>query len=805
MSTEIKKFSACVPNCWMNCRLYAHVRDGKLVQTSAAPFPDPSYNRICLRGLSHPQRVNSKDRILHPMKRVGKRGENKFEQISWDEAIHILADNLNKIKEKYGSKAVAFLPWSGSYASINGGMPGAIKRFANIFEGTVIVDGVDFGMPSGMSQVVANMAGGMASLFLGPEPKDLSYAKTIIFWGTNITDSQVHNWHFVLDAVENGAKLICIDPRYSETAAKSHEWVRIRPGSDSILALSMIHVIIEENLIDRDYCIKHTVAPFLVRQDNGLFLRQNDIDGSDNAGYLTMDADSNKLTALETVTNPALLGTFDVTLHDGSKLQVKTALQMLKEEADKYKPAEAERLTLVPADKILEIARIYATNTPSTIYTGFGVDRWDNADQVGRGIATLGVITGQIAKKGASPLGAMGQSAIQFTISDAVMGPWTSPTGTMAELLNFVLLQQAILTGKVDMWEPKDPANPLAGPTGKEPVSKDWPIKGLILTTGNMVSNHAEQKVTIEQMFSEEKLDFICCIDMFMTDTARQADLFLPCTSWFENDDIVGGLHPYVMRMEKAIEPMGESKGDWDIFKLLAQKMGWGEYFKGDSKDQIDGILDVLGNLFGDHKDRILNEFKEKGIARLSDPNALPFADGVFYTRTGRAEFYSEGVATVFPKSMPALQLPVNEGHNPLPHFVPPAEAWIDNPLIKKYPLALSTLHTKWRVHTTFYDVPALREMDPEPVVYLNQKESSKRGLKDGDYVTVFNDRGHCVVRLVVDDSINDGGAAIPKGWQRHQFEEGGYQELTKNHINTVHYGMSFFDALVEVKKWEGK
>jgi molybdopterin-containing oxidoreductase family molybdopterin binding subunit len=255
--------------------------------------------------------------------------------------------------------------------------------------------------------------------------------------------------------------------------------------------------------------------------------------------------------------------------------------------------------------------------------------------------------------------------------------------------------------------------------------------------------------------------------------------------------------------MEKAIEPMGESKGDWEIFQLLAQKMGYGEYFQGEAKDQIESILDVLGNLFGDRKEEILKEFNEKGIARLSDPHSVPFADGVFYTRTGRAEFYSEGVATVYPKTMPALQLPVNEGHNPLPHFEPPAEAWFDNPLIKKYPLALSTLHTKWRVHTTFYEVAALREIDPEPVVYLNRRESEKRGLKDGDYVRVFNDRGHCVVRLVVDDSINDGGAAIPKGWQRHQFKEGGYQELTKNHINTVHYGMSFFDALVEVEKWE--
>ncbi len=165
-----------------------------------------------------------------------------------------------------------------------------------------------------------------------------------------------------------------------------------------------------------------------------------------------------------------------------------------------------------------------------------------------------------------------------------------------------------------------------------------------------MVSNHAEQKVTIEDMFSEEKLDFICCIDMFMTDTARHADLFLPCTSWFENDDIVGGLHPFVMRMEKAIEPMGESKGDWEIFQLLARKMGYGEYFQGEAKEQIENILDVLGNLFGDRKEEILKEFRENGIARLSDPQSVPFADGMFYTRTGRAEFYSEGVATVFRK-----------------------------------------------------------------------------------------------------------------------------------------------------------
>ena len=113
----------------------------------------------------------------------------------------------------------------------------------------------------------------------------------------------------------------------------------------------MIQVIIEENLIDSDYCIRHTVAPFLVRQDNGLFLRQNDIDGSDNTGYRLWMPNRMILKHWKRWTS-ALLGTFDVKLHDGSILQVKTALQMLKDEADKYKPDEAERITTVPAEKL---------------------------------------------------------------------------------------------------------------------------------------------------------------------------------------------------------------------------------------------------------------------------------------------------------------------------------------------------------------------------------------------------------------------------------------------------------------------
>jgi len=217
-----------------------------------------------------------------------------------------------------------------------------------------------------------------------------------------------------------------------------------------------------------------------------------------------------------------------------------------------YKPDEAERITTVPAEKIREIARIYATNTPSTNISRIRNRSMGQCRSGGQRYCHARCNYRTNRQKGASPLGTMGQSAITIYHIGCGDGTLDSSIGNASRTAHFVLLQQAILTGKVDAWEPKDPGNPLAGPTSKTPVSKDWPIKGLILTTGNVVSNHAEQKVTIEEMFSEDKLDFICCIDMFMTDTARHADLFLPCTSWFENDDIVGGLHPYVMRMGKS-------------------------------------------------------------------------------------------------------------------------------------------------------------------------------------------------------------------------------------------------------------
>ncbi|MFC5999622.1 molybdopterin-dependent oxidoreductase [Quadrisphaera sp. GCM10027208] len=792
--------TACTPNCWMNCRIYAHVRDGKLVETTAAPLPDPRYNRICLRGLSHPQRVYGTDRITTPLRRAGKRGENLWEEISWDEALDEIATKLTGIRQRYGNKAVCFAPLSGSYAILNGALAGAAHRMANVLGGTLAVDSIDLGLATGETQVAANLASGMAAWMLAHQPEDIANARTIIAWGTNVTESQVHNWHFFADALDNGAKLIVIDPRFSEAASKAHIWVRPRPGSDSALAMSMVNTVIEEGLYDETYLRAHTVATYLVREDNGLFLRANDLDPAADAVVLAMDPGTGKpVPADDNTATTAIFGTFQVDTADGA-VTVRPAFQLLADTAAQHSPEAMWDVTDVEPALVREVARRYATAGPSFIYSGMGIDRWDNADLVGRGLATLGVITGQIGKPGATPLGSlMGGTAISIIFTPGVLDEWTMPTGTHTAKLNYLLLYDAVAKGVVQQWVPADPDNPFAGPRSDTPEPVEWPVKAIIFNASNFVSNFPNQNRIRNEMLAEDNLELVVSLEMVMNDTARMADIVLPVTSWFENDDLCAGMHPFLMRQQKAIANVGQARSDYEIFGALAQRLGVGEYFTEEPTVWIDHIVDRIAEVL--QRPQVAEEFRRDGVARLFDAGYIPLADGGFMTPSGKAEFYAEGVIVNFPESMPSLRVPVTRGVDPLPHFEPPFEAWRDNPKFARFPLVLNQRHSKYRVHSTWYEVPVLREMDPEPLVELNEREMAARGLVDGDVVRVFNDRGEVYLKVRTNNAYPDNTCNINKGWQRHQFLAGGYQELTHEQANVRHYSCSFFDVLVQVAK----
>jgi molybdopterin-containing oxidoreductase family molybdopterin binding subunit len=316
------------------------VVDGKLVKTAPRLLPYPPYQRICLRGLSHAQWVYNPDRLKYPMKRVGKRGEGKWKRISWDEAIDEIAAKFTDIRDRYGSKAVAFAPLSGNSGAVNGSYAPGV--FENLFQATTISFTLDAAMMLGLTQT-----GGFPLWSAGNEPLDMSNSDLVILWGSNMTETDVQNWHFVQDAKDRGAKLVVIDPHYSTTASKADVWLPVRPGSDAALGLSMINVIISEKLYNKPFVLEHTTLPFLVRSDDGMFLRAPDVETP-----TLWDPKSKAAVPLGQVADPAREGSYTV---DG--LGVKPAFQMLVEHVAAWTPHQAARYTEIAPDKARWLAR----------------------------------------------------------------------------------------------------------------------------------------------------------------------------------------------------------------------------------------------------------------------------------------------------------------------------------------------------------------------------------------------------------------------------------------------------------------
>ncbi len=781
--TETLFNTVCSNNCKQACHVTAHVYGGHLVKTSLNPMPDQRYNRICLRGISHAQRVYHPDRLKYPMKRVGQRGSGQWTRISWDEAISTIAQQFSAIRQKYGSQAVAYVPVSGNYGMISG-MGGAIARFANVSQGTMLGVSVDLAMPLGTQQVGLNYYGG------GNEATDIAdNSRLIIVWGNNLTESDIHAWHFVADAMDNGAKVIAIDPHFSVVASKSSEWIHPRPGSDVALGMSVINVLINEKLYDSNFVINHTVGPFLVAADTGLFLREKDIVQGGSGKFMVWNLQSGKPQPYDQVSSPALTGVFTT----GSK-QVRPAFQLLSDRVAYFTPENALSFTEVPPDTVRSLARDYATRKPASMMPNMGIDRWNNGYLMGRVIGTMAALTGNVGLPGATPVGDIAGFAGMYVNN----GNWTVPSGTYATQLVQALMYDAVISGNVNVFTPADPSNRALGTSGRQPVSVPYTIKALFSANGNWASNSPDQKKILEQMLSPDKIEFYVAADMFLTDSTAYADIVLPVTHWFENDDMVSGYtHPYLMRQEKALASPWECKSDYEIFQLLAQKTGVGQYFQGTASDQIESILSEAEKGLGASGAAAVAQFRADDIARFSPSPYVGYSDLNFSTPSGRLEFYGENELLRFPYG---LSLPVQKGGDPLVRWEEPMEAWPTNALAKKYPLQCYQEHAKWRVHSTWFNQPWLREIDPEPTVKMNPVDAGARGIKDGDYVEVYNDRGHAVLKVVFNSGVRPGSVNIPHGWQRSQHKAGGYQELTSASTNPISLNFAYNDLMVEVR-----
>jgi len=259
--------------------------------------------------------------------------------------------------------------------------------------------------------------------------------------------------------------------------------------------------------------------------------------------------------------------------------------------------------------------------------------------------------------------------------------------------------------------------------------------------------------------------EFIVTHELFLTPTARHADIILPVAHFFEREDISvpwGGRTPYFIHMNKIIEPVGEAKSDLTIFMELAGRLGISGYSEKSEKEWLQEFLTASPGL-PDYQ-----TWKKKGIfetgherswiafqKQIEDPDHHPFP-----TPSGKIEIYSQKLADMNNPLIP-----------PIPQYIEPWEGPRD-PLVRKYPLQLVSPHARGRANSMFDNIPKLKRLNDQRV-WLNSKDAEERGIRNGDKVRLYNDRGQLVAVAYVSDKIMQGVASLEAGAWYDPAEDG--------------------------------
>ncbi|MFH1002801.1 MAG: molybdopterin-dependent oxidoreductase, partial [Chloroflexota bacterium] len=379
------------------CPVVAEVKDGVFTGV-AADRQHPLSCPLCPKGLAAPELVYNQQRLRYPVRRTHPKGDPDpgWQRISWDEALDEIAGKFNKIKAEFGPEAIAFARPG------PGGSPMAelafwIIRLANAL-----------GSPNSIATTnICQWHRDNCSSYTYARPEiyrangkaEFEQSACIVIWGVNIHATRTALLPLIEKGMRKGAKLIVVDPRRIELAEMADLWLQLLPGTDGALILGMINVMLAEKLYDDDFVRDWTTAPFMVKTSTGEFLRANELTSQgDRTGYVMADAKSGELKAYVPGTQPAfapsLMGTGTVTTASGEKTECKTVFQLLAEAVSGYRPEQVAKITNVPAENIVEAARMTATIRPSCWYSWVGIEQTTNASQTNRALCLLYALTG---------------------------------------------------------------------------------------------------------------------------------------------------------------------------------------------------------------------------------------------------------------------------------------------------------------------------------------------------------------------------------------------------------------------------
>ncbi len=778
------KWAACAVNCGGRCPLRAFVKDGQIkwVETDNTGGDEFGSHQVraCVRGRSNRFRLYNPNRLTHPLKRVGKRGEGKFKKISWDEAYQIIADKMIDIKQKYGNEAfyinygtgslggtiaMSWPPYSTPIARMMNLWGGHLEHY-NDYSTANIMDGLD------------HFYGGWVE---DSDITNVEYSKLVVLFGNNPFETRMSGggiaYSFINTLKKGNAKVIIIDPRYTDTVAITNaKWIPIRPATDAALIAGMAHVMIKNNLHDKRFLDRYCI---------GFSAKTLPKSAKKNASYE------------------------DYVMGKGDDKIEKT-------------PKWASKITGIPENTIVELAFEIAQAKPAYISQGWAPQRHSNGEQQARSIATLACMTGNIGKLGGSCGAREGSTG---SVSPA---PFPIPENPVKESISMFLWTDAIVRGK-EMTSTKDGVRYGNGHYGhvslkqseeykkKGVISLKQPIKFVWNYASNcLINQHADSNKTHKILQDENLCEMIVDINITRTPSNRYADIILPDASHFEQKDFasVAGYssdRPYIILTQKAIDPVGQAKPIYDICAELSERLGGKEqrekFTEGRTQEQW------LEKLWNDARANnpsypTYQEMEKLGIYKA--PRAkkpfIAFEDFIknptrnkLGTPSGKIEIYSLGLE----EKNKTWEISKDQKITMLPEFISSRETHLD-PKSEKYPLQMFGNHFKGRAHSSYWENTVSREMHPQEI-WINLKDAEERGIKTGDQVLVYNDRGKVQGTAKVTPKVMNGVSVCAEGaWYmpKNGVDIGGCTNtLTSQQPNPISKGNGQHTILVQIEK----
>jgi len=807
-------------NCAGTCAFNVFIKNGVVwreeqqAEYGSSGDDVPDYGpRGCQKGLRHAKWMYGKQRVLYPMKRVGERGEGNWERISWQQATDEIADKILDHSLESGPESISY--GSGTQMGVKLASFAGMARFANI---------AGFSVPefySGVGDLPTGVYMTLGTAYTGDTMAAIYKAKCVLIWMANPAVTRIPDAHFFWEARYNGTKVISISPEFTPTAMHSSLWVNPKPGTDIALAMAMIHTMLDDGSYDADYLREQTDMPFLVRTDNGRFLRATDLSlvatlavrddvfyvwdeatgtlveaPATGAGDPPLGRDRRKTGSLELGDlRPALEGSWQIETRDGP-VEVTTVFERVRRRAAEHTPERVAEITGVNPKVVRRVARDFANAKPAMIYSGYAACKFLHGDMLQRAMLLMLALNGSTGHEGgglqiANSPKLRGMMAYVF----ADVGPafrmvsattWDYEHGEMKELNEQVYGSE--LAEEVDSYYQKSIDEKWFPSYGE----KGWKMG--IFAGNNGANWRASANRWREVGFGQLETIVALVPDMGMT--AHYADYVLPIAHHYERADMMlQSRIPYVQVLDAAVPPLGESVDDWTANERLAAAISRRAVARGirPIRDDVEGRtvrrdftkyhqLYTMDGEVGSVKDVVqylinttpgvpkmsFDELAARGIVRVDDSGET--------TWDGEGAPYHSEIARSVRDKRPYETLTARQqyyiDHEWFLDFdeaLPGHKEWLK---IEGHPIRFLMGHARHGVHSMWRDDAFLLGLQRgEPDVYVNPDDAVARGIADGDALRVFNTAGEFVAQAHVSAGIQPGMIFMYHGWDPMMFE----------------------------------